>query len=107
MLLITEHSWENISSNKMIDLKGVTSFRIYNNGGSAFVICGQTILPNESYVFLSDGTVSNFRQTLVFLNNTGKEKQAVLELRKIIGYSDKIGQNTANKNNISGLSDEE
>jgi len=106
MLLITEYTWENITANRVIDLRGVTSFRIYNNGSTTFVICGQTILPNESYFFLSDGTVSNFKQTLNFLN-TGKERKAVLELRKIIGYSDKIEQNTANRNNIGGLSDEE
>jgi|GEM_PF-5206762 len=90
MMLLTTHSWEHINANKIIDLRGITSFRIHNNGNASFVICGQTILPNETYNFLSDGSVSNFRQQLNFL--AGNSKRAVLEQRKIIGYEEKVVQ---------------
>jgi|GEM_PF-2742277 len=80
----TGYTWESITDNKNVDIQGLTSLVIYNRGEVPFKICGQIIAQGEQYRFLSDGTTSNFKEQLDFIQGVAGTRLAVLEKKWIV-----------------------
>lgn len=81
MSVKTGHSYFMLSSSKEVIIPDITSLRIVNIGSIPFEVCGQTFMPGNAYIFLTDGTVTDFNQVVTFADGSGAK--AVVEYKQL------------------------